>query len=62
MYYPNWRTQTQQYHLKTYGANFNYDDFLSNFTAANFNAKNWVQLIADSGAQYMVPVTSEYEI
>jgi alpha-L-fucosidase len=54
------KTKTYQYHQATYGSAFNYDDFLSNFTAANFNAKNWVQLIADSGAQYMVPVTSEY--
>jgi alpha-L-fucosidase len=55
---PNFRTQTYQYHKATYGQNFTYDDFISNFTATNFNAESWVNLIAAAGAQYMVPVTS----
>lgn len=55
---PNFRTQTYQYHSATYGKNFTYDDFISNFTATNFNAESWVNLIAAAGAQYMVPVTS----
>lgn len=55
---PDYRTHTYQYHLATYGQNFTYDDFISNFTATSFDAKTWVDLIAASGAQYMVPVTS----
>ena len=51
-------TQTYQYHEATYGTNFNYDDFFSNFTASKFDAKSWVDLVAASGAQYIVPVTS----
>ena len=51
-------TQTYQYHQATYGANFNYDDFFSNFTASKFNAKTWVDLVAAAGAEYIVPVTS----
>jgi alpha-L-fucosidase len=55
---PNYRTQTYQYHNATYGANFKYDDFIANFTATKFDAGSWVDLIAASGARYMVPVTS----
>ena len=56
---PTFRTQTYQYHEETYGENFNYDYFISNFTAAKWDAQAWVDLIAASGAQYMVPVTSK---
>lgn len=55
---PTFRTKTYQYHEETYGQNFTYDDFIANFTASNFNAESWVNLIASAGAQYMVPVTS----
>lgn len=57
---PTYKTKTYQYHNITYGTNFTYDDFISNFTAINFNAKDWVDLIDAAGAQYMVPVTSTY--
>jgi len=57
---PSYRTQTYQYHEETYGESFSYDDFISNFTAAKWDANAWVDLIAASGAQYMVPVTSKY--
>jgi alpha-L-fucosidase len=58
MHDPNYRTKTYQYHQRTYGTSFNYDDFFTNFTGANFNAKAWLDVIAGSGAQYFVPVTS----
>lgn len=58
MHNPSFPSQTYQYHEATYGADFNYDDFFSNFTASNFNARTWVDLVAASGAQYIVPVTS----
>lgn len=56
---PNYKTHTYQYHRDTYGENFAYDDFIANFTGSKFDAKGWVDLIADAGAQYMVPVTSK---
>ena len=59
MYDPTYRTQTYQYHNETYGEDFNYDDFIANFTASQWDAQAWVDLIAAAGAQYMVPVTSE---
>lgn len=55
---PEDETQTYQYHLKTYGENVTYDDFAANFTGSSFNAKDWVDLFADAGAQYFVPTTS----
>lgn len=56
---PNYKTQTYQYHLETYGEDFNYDDFMSNFTDVAWDPKEWMDLIAASGAHYFVPVTSE---
>lgn len=59
MHDPDYRTHTYQYHLQTYGEHFEYDKFMSNFTATGFKPKAWVDLIAAAGARYMVPVTSE---
>ena len=56
---PDDPTQTFQYHKETYGEDFNYDDFVSNFTGKNFNANQWLRLIDDAGARYVVPTTSE---
>lgn len=55
---PDYKSQTYQYHLETYGADFNYDDFISNFTATKFNANEWLTLFQTAGAKYFVPVTS----
>lgn len=60
MHEPDYRSKTYQYHNLTYGPNFTYDDFFSNFTASKFDAKEWVDLIATAGAQYFVPVTSTF--
>jgi len=57
---PDFRSQTYQYHLKTYGADVNYDDFLVNFTASKFDPVEWLDLIEASGARYFVPVTSKF--
>lgn len=54
----NDKTQTYQYHLDHYGKDFNYDQFLDDFTGKGFDAKEWVDLFADAGAQYFVPTTS----
>lgn len=58
---PTYKTRTYYYHNETYGESFNYDDFMSNFTASKWDAKAWVDLIAASGAQYMVPVTKHHD-
>lgn len=56
---PDFRSKTYQYHRDTYGEDFNYDDFIDDFTDEYFDAHDWLDLIAGSGAQYFVPVTSE---
>jgi len=38
-----------------------YDDFIQNFTAENFDPKDWVDLIADAGARYFVPTSKHHE-
>ncbi|KAH8586544.1 alpha-L-fucosidase-domain-containing protein [Bisporella sp. PMI_857] len=58
---PDYRTETYQYHLRTYGQDLVYDDFIANFTAVEFDAKEWVDLVADAGARYIVPVTKHHD-
>lgn len=49
------------YHLRTYGPNVVYDDFLKNLTAEKFDPKGWVDLFADAGAQYFVQTTKHHD-
>ncbi|KJY00675.1 alpha-l-fucosidase like protein [Zymoseptoria brevis] len=49
------------YHLATYGPDVVYDDFIQNFTASAFDPKEWVDLFADSGAQYFVQVSKHHD-
>jgi alpha-L-fucosidase len=58
---PNTKDQTYEYHLKTYGPDVVYDDFIANFTAANFHSKDWVDLFADAGANYFVQVSKHHD-
>jgi alpha-L-fucosidase len=58
---PNTKDQTYEYHLKTYGPDVVYDDFIANFTAANFHPKDWVDLFADAGANYFVQVSKHHD-
>ena len=52
---------TYQHQLQTYGANSQYDDFIPQFTAANFNPKQWVQLFQQAGAKYFVLVSKHHD-
>ncbi|KAF5553745.1 glycoside hydrolase subgroup catalytic core [Fusarium phyllophilum] len=61
MHDPNYKTKTYQYHAKTYGKNFKYDQFMSNFSVAGYNPKEWVDLFAEAGARYMVPMTKRFD-
>ncbi len=54
----------QQYidfHKARYGENFKYSDFVSGFTAENFNADEWAELFAKSGAKYMNLVSKHHD-
>jgi alpha-L-fucosidase len=58
---PTFETHTYQHHLRTYGPNVVYDDFIQNFTASVFDPKEWVDLFADAGAQYFVQVSKHHD-
>jgi alpha-L-fucosidase len=47
------------YRLRTYGRDWAYDDTFPDFTASEFDAKAWVDLFAEAGAQYFV-ITSKH--
>jgi alpha-L-fucosidase len=47
--------------LNTYGPDVVYDDFFTNFMAENWDAKAWVDLFADAGAQYFVITTKHHD-
>ncbi|KAF5580835.1 alpha-L-fucosidase [Fusarium subglutinans] len=49
------------YHKETYGEDFNYDQFISNFTDAGWDPQQWVNLFANAGAKYFVPVTKHHD-
>ncbi|KAI1258762.1 glycoside hydrolase family 29 protein [Xylariaceae sp. FL1019] len=53
------RSDFYDYRLRTYGANWSYDDTFPSFTASKFDPKAWVDLFADAGAQYFV-ITSKH--
>ncbi|KAG7091417.1 hypothetical protein E1B28_010453 [Marasmius oreades] len=52
---------TFKHHLETYGENVVYDDFIANFTAAKWNASEWLDLFDRAGAKYFVLVTKHHD-
>ncbi len=50
---------TIEFHRRTYGANFQYQDFVPMFTAQMFNPDQWASLFAQSGGRYVV-FTAKY--
>ena len=49
------------YRLRHFGPEWNYDDSFPNFTAENFNPKEWVNLIHSSGAKYFIITTKHHD-
>jgi alpha-L-fucosidase len=47
-----------KHHIEKYGSpsRFGYKDFIPMFRAEHFNADEWIDLFANSGARYVVPV------
>jgi alpha-L-fucosidase len=52
---------TYAYHAKTYGENFNYDDFIPMFTAAKWDPRSWVELFEEAGAEYYALTSKHHE-
>ena len=49
------------HHLRKYGKNFNYRDFIPMFKAEKFNADEWVEFIKSSGAKFIMPVGEHHD-
>lgn len=49
------------YHVKTYGKDFPYENFANMWQAENWNPAAWVDLFKKSGARYIVPVTKHHD-
>ena len=58
---PDTKDQTYEYNLATYGPEHTYDDFIQNFTASNFDPKEWVDLFADAGTRYFVQASKHHD-
>ena len=52
-----------EHHRKTYGEHkdFGYKDFIPMFKAEKFDAKEWVSLFKQAGAQYVMPVAEHHD-
>lgn len=49
------------YHKRKYGKDFNYRDFIPMFKAEKFNAYDWVKIVKDSGAKFVMPVAEHHD-
>lgn len=56
-------TPEYKHHLETYGPHdkFGYRELIPLFTAEKFNAAEWGQLFADTGAGYVTPVAEHHD-
>ncbi|MFE0023294.1 alpha-L-fucosidase [Amycolatopsis sp. NPDC059021] len=54
-------TGTREHHLRTYGANVNYDDFIPRFTARRYDPRAWVRLFEQAGARYFVLTSKHHD-
>ena len=51
----------REHHVKTYGENFGYKDFIPLFTAENFDPAEWITLFKNAGAGYIFPVAEHHD-
>lgn len=56
-------TREFQHQVDSYGpqSKFGYKDFIPQFKAEKFDAKNWAELFRDSGAKYVIPVAEHHD-
>jgi len=52
---------TYDFHVRTYGENFHYQDFAPMFQAELFNASEWAELFVQAGAKYIVLTSKHHE-
>ena len=51
-----WGSAVYPYHVETYGVDFQYHQFIPEFTAEYFDAEDWAELFKASGAAFAGPV------
>lgn len=54
-------SETWRFHVKNYGENFQYADFVKDFKAELFDAQEWVKLFEDAGAKYINIVSKHHD-
>ena len=59
MYYRG--NPTYWHHRYKYGKDFNYRDFIPQFTAEKFDADQWVRTVRESGAKFLMPVGEHHD-
>ncbi|HBT99625.1 MAG TPA: alpha-L-fucosidase [Thermotoga naphthophila] len=52
---------TWEYHVKTYGENFEYEKFADLFTAEKWDPQEWADLFKKAGAKYVIPTTKHHD-
>jgi alpha-L-fucosidase len=55
------RRETRAFHERVYGKDFDYQDFAPRFTAEMFDADQWADIFARSGAKYVVLVSKHHD-
>ena len=66
--YPDWYLRRMydtpavvEYHKKTWGADFQRDDFIPKFTAESFDPEGLAQVAQDAGMRYVVPFCKHHD-
>lgn len=55
------RRETREFHERVYGGDFGYPQFASQFRAEMFDAGKWADILAASGARYVVLVSKHHD-
>lgn len=50
-----------EFHNRTYGENYKYQDFVSDFKCEMFNPDDWAKIFKDAGAKYVVLTSKHHE-
>lgn len=50
-----------EHHVEKYGEDYDYNNFVKDFTAENYNPKEWVKLFKEAGARYVIPTTKHHD-
>ena len=50
----NIRKKANEYHIKNFGVDFDYDEFIPQFKAENYEPESWAKLFKKAGARYVV--------